>query len=246
MIISRILKKCCRLAGIYVFPTETMGRGIVLEVDLSRLLGEDGALVIFDVGANIGQMSERFSACFPRADIHAFEPVRTTCERLIANTKSNPRVHSHCLALGDKDGEATMQTGAQSERNRVVPSADTTATHTTERVEMQRVDGFCQANSIEQIDVLKTDCEGYDPLVLRGAEAMLSAGRIRLVLCEVNFRRDGANGDFFEIESYLGKFGYSFYALYNYSSWRRDMSSSGFANALFASKEVCVAQRKKA
>jgi FkbM family methyltransferase len=245
MILERILRKCCRLAGIYVFPTETMGRGIVLDVDLTRLLGEDGARVIFDVGANIGQMSESFSACFPRAEIHAFEPIRATCERLTSNTKANPRIHAHCLALGEEDGEATMQTGAQSERNRVVPSADAAAALGAERVEMRRLDSFCQARHIERIDLLKTDCEGHDPQVLRGSEAMLSAGRVRLVLCEVNFRRDGANGDFFQIESYLGKFGYAFYALYNYSSWRRDVSTSGFANALFASKEVCVAQRKK-
>lgn len=51
-------------------------------------------------------------------------------------------------------------------------------------VECETVDGLCRTLRIDQIDVLKVDTEGHDLAVLRGAERMLTEGRVRFIYIE--------------------------------------------------------------
>ena len=39
---------------------------------------------------------------------------------------------------------------------------------------------------LEQIDVLKVDVEGFEPLVLQGAQRLLKQQRIDAIICEMN------------------------------------------------------------
>jgi len=39
---------------------------------------------------------------FPRAQIHAFEPVEAAYQELLRNTKKIPQIHCYQLALGEK------------------------------------------------------------------------------------------------------------------------------------------------
>jgi FkbM family methyltransferase len=150
-----------------------------------------------DAGANEGQTANAFGSWFPKAEIYSFEPIKNTYELLLSNTRANPRIHCHQSALGERDGAAVMQVNVSSLWNRVV-DADTLPTHhPSERVEMLRIDTFCKTCRIEHIDLLKTDCEGYDLQVLHGAESLLSANRIECIYCEVNFLRHHGHADFF-------------------------------------------------
>jgi len=67
---------------------------------------------------------------------------------------------------------------------------------------------------------------------------MLENDRVDAIYAEVNFLRNGVLADFFAIESYLTGLGYVFYALYDYSSWQYDVSTKGFTNALFISRNL--------
>ncbi|CAF4471132.1 unnamed protein product, partial [Rotaria sp. Silwood2] len=47
------------------------------------------------------------------------------------------------------------------------------------------LDAFVQANAIQDmIDVLKIDTEGFDPLVLKGAQLILKRQQVRLLIFE--------------------------------------------------------------
>ena len=46
--------------------------------DIERILESRSIEIIFDVGANIGQLSSYFHKSFPHAPIFAFEPVQKT------------------------------------------------------------------------------------------------------------------------------------------------------------------------
>jgi hypothetical protein len=50
-------------------------------------------------------------------------------------------------------------------------------------------DSFAAENSVANINLLKTDTQGYDLEELKGAEGLLQAGSISLVLTECNFER---------------------------------------------------------
>ena len=218
-----------------------MPRGVSLHVDLKRLFGNTPPTVIFDVGANVGQTTAAFAASFERARIWAFEPVSSTFASLVKNTKGNPRVVRENMALGDKDGSSLMSVGVQSGWSRVIGSADAlerAAERPIEKVTMLRLDSYCAEHGIARIGILKTDCEGFDLHILRGARSMLENDRVDAIYAEVNFLRNGVLADFFAIESYLTGLGYVFYALYDYSSWQYDVSTKGFTNALFISRNL--------
>ncbi len=196
--------------------------------------------VIFDVGANVGQTAIRLASLFPTADIYAFEPVRDTYVHLAHNTRFNPHIKPQNCAMGAKDGTAKMKIAADSTWNRIVNGEPENATSTLEEVALRSVDPFCQDQGIEHIELLKTDCEGFDMEVLKGAGGMLGEQKIDCIYCEVNFRRDGRHGDFYDIDAYLRGFKYVFYGLYDYSGWQYDVSQEGFANALFIAPGIAA------
>jgi hypothetical protein len=54
-------------------------------------------------------------------------------------------------------------------------------------VEVDTVDDYCSGASVTHIDILKSDTQGFDFEVLRGAKAMLGEHRIHLVFIEIMF-----------------------------------------------------------
>jgi len=61
-------------------PGNEMGRDAY--ADQRAMISRDGQVVIFDVGANVGNTVERYRELFAQAIIHAFEPDPKTCDRL--------------------------------------------------------------------------------------------------------------------------------------------------------------------
>jgi hypothetical protein len=56
-----------------------------------------------------------------------------------------------------------------------------------EKVEVNTVDNYCSHVGVTNIDVLKSDTQGFDLEVLRGARGMLEQRRIHLVYIEIIF-----------------------------------------------------------
>jgi hypothetical protein len=54
-------------------------------------------------------------------------------------------------------------------------------------VEINTVDDYCDSRQIEKIDILKSDTQGFDLEVLKGAERTIARGGIYLVYIEINF-----------------------------------------------------------
>jgi hypothetical protein len=57
------------------------------------------------------------------------------------------------------------------------------------RVPMQTIDQFCLDHGIGQVDILKSDTQGYDLEVLKGACQMFQNNAIKLVFSEVVFSK---------------------------------------------------------
>lgn len=231
--IKQIIRRSVRAAGLYVHPLSTLPRGLDLFVDLGRRWHPRPPGVLFDVGANLGQTTQALHAAFPRATIHAFEPVSATFATMQRRLSGQPQLHLHQVAVGESDGSCLMEARPNAGSNRLITNGQPKPDQPVESVPMLRLDTFCAQHAVGAVDLLKTDCEGHDLEVLRGASGLLAAGSIDCIYCEVNFRRDGRHGDFFAIEAYLRPLGYDFTALYDYSGWQYDLSREAFANALF-------------
>ena len=164
--------------------------------------------------------------------IHCFEPIIETYQMLVKTIGTDPLIIPHRLALGDKNQEVIMEISQNSQWNRIIKNG-TIPRERTQCVPMKRLDTFCKDHGISSIDLLKTDCEGFDLEVLVGAGSMLLNGGIAAVLCEVNLRKDGRHSDFFAMHDFLSKKGFYSFASYDHSGWGILHSEGSFQNTLW-------------
>ncbi len=193
--------------------------GIDPLVDIERLSARFAMPVrsIFDVGANVGQTAIACRAAFPDARITCFEPVPETFAALQPAIAPLGRTVAHNLALSDRRGEATIRTYDSSLVASLEPDAPFTKGRASREmtVELDTLDHFCEAEGIAHVDLLKIDTEGHDIAVLRGAEGMLSSGRVGFVLTEFNrLSADDVPGSLAATDALLSGHGYHFVGSY--------------------------------
>ncbi|SFR99036.1 FkbM family methyltransferase [Sphingomonas jatrophae] len=203
-------------------------RGDDVLVDLSRLVKP---AMIFDVGANIGQSSQKFARRFPSAAIHCFEPSAASAQRI--RERKLRGVEVHALALGSEAGTATLTLGADPATFRIADGGD-------EAVAVDTIDAFCATRSIQRIDFVKIDTEGHDLEVLKGAAGMLAAHRIAAVQVEAGMNPENKLHVPFEaLKAYLEGHGYRLFGFYDQASeWPTRQPHLRRANPLFVSPEL--------
>jgi FkbM family methyltransferase len=156
---------------------------------LKQLLDTTAAPVtLFDVGANKGDWSAhalelRRSSADLR--IHAFEPSRITREALSKRFASNGGVSIEACALSDTLGETAFYCGDDGAGTNSLSSISGSKSET---VSLTTVDHFMAQRAMEHVSMVKVDTEGFDLLVLKGAEKTLRHGRVELVQFEYNWR----------------------------------------------------------
>lgn len=151
------------------------------ELHLLKKLGAAENSVFIDVGANHGQWTAAVLAHYPTVNIHCFEPVPPTYERLKAKNFP-PNVTLNQLGLGATAGTATMYLYRESsEINSMyahrAPTEETAIPITT-------LDDYCHDKGIENIHFLKIDVEGHDFAVLQGASQLFAEGKIQVTQFE--------------------------------------------------------------
>jgi hypothetical protein len=100
-------------------------------------------------------------------------------------------------------------------------------------VPVRRLEDFCREFQIKTIDILKTDTQGAELDVLKGAGRMLSPESIRAIQCEVIFRPlYRGQAEFCEIHSLLIERGYRLVGLFN--EVRNERQQIGWADAAYA------------
>lgn len=183
--------------------------------DLEILLRDVPAPVCFDIGAHRGETMRAILEHFPRAAVHAFEPDPDNFAVLQAAARACPQVRLHQLALGDAPGDSKLQKTAFSMSNSLLSAAGTLHSAAHQKIgevdiAVTTLDLFCERERIETIDLLKTDCQGFDLRVLRGAKKMLTERRVRVLQCESLFYLEyQGQGWFFDILHYLTDLGYA-------------------------------------
>jgi FkbM family methyltransferase len=156
-------------------------------IDIGRLAGTTP--VVFDVGANIGQSVEHIKQQCPNSTIHAFEPGREAFAKLAAAHGKTPDVKLNNFALGSKAGQLELIENSYSVLcSFLEPGRDSLGEVTTRHpVAISTVDEYAGKHSVNSIDVLKLDTQGFDLEVLKGATRMLLARRIKLIHIELTF-----------------------------------------------------------
>jgi FkbM family methyltransferase len=215
-------------------------------LDVSVIAGGDQPEMIFDVGANVGQCLKQIVDVFPAAQVHSFEPFPEVYGKLRQNAMQYDHVHTHNIALGDRDGSQQFFLNHATEVNSLLPVSSTAAQYSPAgwvepvgsiEVPVQKVDTFCAQSGISHIDLLKIDSQGYELKILKGADEQLRHKRVRFVLLEVLFVSLYDGQPYFEqVYQHLKSFGYRLVDLYD--PWREQNSALMWADALFVSEKT--------
>ncbi|MES1022744.1 FkbM family methyltransferase [Gloeocapsa sp. BRSZ] len=203
----------------------------------SKLADSSRIEVIFDIGANIGQTATKFAQSFPKAKIFSFEPVAATFKQLKENTQKNSSISCFQIGLGTESGKHKIFLNSNSQCNSFLFDANNRTNDVSEEVFVKTIEQFCEENSINKIDILKTDTEGFDLKVIQGAEALLKKQQILFILSEVGFHpSDTLHTNFFQLKLYLEQFNFEFIGFYDFGYSKK--GSLKYCNALFQNKHL--------
>jgi FkbM family methyltransferase len=180
-------------------------------LDMIRYHRPPGQFIVFDVGANVGDYTHEVFKRDRFVAVTAFEP-QPEAARVIH--KRFPRVTVENFALGIKDSEIEL--------HRDTPSSYHASTYRKQHhilgtfmdvisTNQYRLDTYCNARMISQIDLLKIDVEGAEMDVLQGAGSMLAKGSIKLIQFEYNDNAELANTSFLDFWIFLGRRNFRLY-----------------------------------
>ena len=166
--------------------------------------------VIFDVGANRGDITLKYLTLFPNAKIHSFEPFPESYKIFISRHKDNLNVRLNKYALSSSIGKATLNVNTSVDTNSLLKSKKIGANSDKScvsvgqiEIEINTIDNYCMQNNITIIDILKIDVQGSEIEVLKGALNMLKKGMIKLIYIETYFEQQYINQPLFHEISQL-------------------------------------------
>ena len=191
----------CALRGLGIHNSQTRkrsGEENFLRTILTQKIPNKN-LVVFDVGANVGNYSLYIKKINPNTDIYAFEPHPKTFQKLEKTASQNNSLanfEAFNVGCGEVEGNLTIYDYAQNDGSShaslykgVMEDIYQKETIATE-VKIIPLDPFIEKliteNKISQIDLLKIDTEGHELAVLKGAKSTLQKGIIKAIHFEFN------------------------------------------------------------
>lgn len=167
------------LRHLYIYLGRKLGFGLAVscEKEVSALLqlnpfrGIKRPIVMFDVGANIGDYTQAVVDTLMEVEVYAFEPNPRTFDYLTQRFREVAKVKVFNYAVG-----RYSEDGFISESKEYDPSS--TVFFSADRglpIKIVRLKDFVRSRGIQNVDFLKIDAEGMDLEVLLGAEEILSS-----------------------------------------------------------------------
>ncbi|HRN91012.1 MAG TPA: FkbM family methyltransferase [Ferruginibacter sp.] len=174
------------------------------------------AEIIFDVGANRGNVTLKYADTFPKSKIYAFEPFEEAFKILSSKSVANPRIHLNQIGIAEFTGTKTfyenvnMDTNSTFEPDTMGLSSDNQVKNVSiSTIPVITIDEFCLKHQINKIDILKMDIQGGELNALKGASDLLSKKAVGLIFMETYFREQYKNQPLFhDVSKYLHEWGY--------------------------------------
>jgi len=179
--------------------------------------------VIFDIGANIGEVTCEMLDFFPAVTVYAFEPAATTFRLLEGNTRQfGERVQRHQIGFSQQSEHAWLNTTTFHGTNSLLPISDDfarIAPHIQgtgkEQIRLVCLDDFVQQQKISHIDLVKIDVEGWERQVLLGGKYAFSS-IVDIVLLEISLARHGFGSDeYVELLRLMHDYGFDLIAFHD-------------------------------
>ncbi|MDB5143826.1 MAG: hypothetical protein JWQ66_2539 [Mucilaginibacter sp.] len=150
-----------------------------------------GINTIVDIGANEGQFAKKIVTLFPNACLFCFEPLGEPFHKLEETFKDNKNVILYHFALGEIDGELTINLNEYSPSSSFLKMDEShkdsfsyAVATTTSKVQVKHLDGL-ELNLVEPI-LIKIDVQGFEDKVIAGGMAAIK--RAKVIIIEVSFK----------------------------------------------------------
>jgi FkbM family methyltransferase len=150
--------------------------------------------MIFDIGANVGLVTQQYRSLFPTATIHSFEPFSQSFLLLERRCSDDRNIFPHQVAICEDMSKRTLYSNHSADTNSLLPKDSRfgalwgeglSGTESPVQVESTTLDCFCDENNIPTIDILKMDIQGAELRALQGAQKLLARQAIALIYLEI-------------------------------------------------------------
>jgi FkbM family methyltransferase len=177
-------------------------------------------MIIFDVGANIGEYAEYISKLNPEVKIYCFEPLSLTFKqlrnKLIAQiTKGKVVANNFGLSNEEKIAEMFIYEDLSGNNSLYFNPVYNLNQNdlSKEKIKLTTLNKYAAEINIPKIDFLKIDVEGHEPKVIEGASELIEKKLIKCIQFEYNSNCKVADSKFENVFNYLSKYGYKLYRL---------------------------------
>ncbi|OCX54038.1 hypothetical protein BEL04_07120 [Mucilaginibacter sp. PPCGB 2223] len=173
--------------------------------------------IIIDVGANCGAFALKLAQYAHKSQIsnfkiYAFEPNPLVFEQLTDNLQLNPNLQAYVypvnLGLGDKDATLNMIISADNTGGGAITTAEGLG---EVQISVTSLDKFAGTENLTDVKFIKIDVEGFESLVLAGAENSLKKWLpgIHIEITDEWLQKHGSSQN--AIIDYFTKLGYELY-----------------------------------
>jgi len=234
-----------RIFGMFGYHLRKLESGVRIDDSFDeqlRLAGGD-VLTIFEVGAADGRDTSIYAQRYPRAIVHAFEPLPENFAKLQAVAEAEPRIRPENMAVSSKSGTAAFHVAALPDASSLFSARSTGSTfdkYTQKKksieVNVTTLDEYCLGVKIDKIDILKMDAQGAELDILKGSKNLIENKRVGLIYTEVNFMKiyDGSCR-FHDVAAYLDQLDYELHAIYD--QHHNQFGRLAWADAIFLPKD---------
>ena len=167
--------------------------------------------VVLDVGANVGDYSQRVRQLIANSTVYAFEPNPITFESLKLTAKEYGFSAVNC-GCGEETGKMILYDHLGTEgtvhaslfRDVIEGLYHTPAVE--HEVQIVKLDSFVLEHGIERVHFLKIDTEGNEMAVLKGLEETIRAGKVDFIQFEFNEMNIVSRTFFIDFYNYLSDY----------------------------------------
>jgi len=193
------------------------------EFDFFKQVFGDRPITVFDVGAHRGNTVRQFRDTLNCATLCAFEPNKDVFEVLTDQYGGDAAIRLFNTGVSNKAGQLLLNINKGEYTSSFLQSTTTglssdSQVQTTRQVMVPVVtlDEIAQEQQLKHIHILKLDIQGSEVNALKGAHALLSAGKIDLIYSEAYFIPQYIEQPLFtDIAALLAGYGYQLQDIYN-------------------------------
>ena len=187
--------------------------------------------VILEAGGHFGEDTIRMKSVWQNATMHAFEPLPSSFEKMLKNTRDLSQVYCYPYALTSYSGETNfyidIPNNAASSIGYPVEWNETEFEKEPIQVSCITINEWAKLNSVSRIDFMWLDMEGHELFALQHATDILHA--VQAIYTEISFVpiREGSCS-YTDLRAFLESQGF-------YEVWK-SCDSGRFGDALFIKK----------